>query len=92
MAKKNFSQGIDAILGLGNHKSSSQSKSVDAQQDLIRTTFRMEPDLMEQIKALAYWERLTTTQVISKALKQFLDSQEKKVLEEAIHQYKSSIK
>jgi hypothetical protein len=91
MGKKSFAKGIDAFLGVDeNENSTSEDNSNENLKDkeLVRTTFRIDPELIMQLKALAYWERQTTTNLISKALKQFVGSFEQEHLSVAINKYK----
>lgn len=79
MAKKSF-KGIEAILN-GNPEKKAVPKDNNG---IIRTTFRLREDLIEQIKAIAYWERSTTTAIITDALQQFIASKGKNQLKEAL--------
>lgn len=88
MARKNFSKGIEAILG--GEKKINKNKISSKSKNLIRTTFRLNEDVMKQIKALAYWERQTTTTIISQALQQFLASKNSDYLKEAIENFREN--
>ena len=51
--------------------------SKDTKDREIRATFILNEKLLEQIKAIAYWDRLLIKDVVSTALKQEVDKYEK---------------
>lgn len=83
MKKKNISRGIDSIFF--PEKVPVQKKS---KKESFRTTFRIDPDLMEQVKAIAYWERKTTTAVISKALQEYVNDKDVNLVKQAVENYR----
>lgn len=85
-SKKKVSQGIDAFFP---QSLTVNIKNENKKKEICRTTFRLESDLIENLKALAYWERETTTTLITKALQQFLDNQDTTKLQEALYHYKN---
>lgn len=93
MAKKNFSKGIESILGSGqydddgeNLKSKKNLSDVDFLEKKV--TFIMNIDQLEKIKALAYWERNKNKEILKEALNFFFSNNEDR-LNEAMSNYKS---
>lgn len=88
MAKKSFKQGIDAIFSSStDDKEEKQSNESNFRQEQIRTSFILEKALFEKIKAVAFWERITITKLIKKSIHEYLDRQDEKEIEKAIHIY-----
>ena len=52
------------------------------------TTFRIRVDVLEKIKALAYWDREKIQDVLDKALNEYLDKVPAKEMEKALKAYK----
>jgi len=52
------------------------------------TTFRIKIDVLEKIKALAYWEREKIQDVLDKALTEYLDKIPEKEMNKAVKAYK----
>jgi predicted DNA-binding protein len=95
MNKKSFAKGIDAFLGVDKNNTSTPKedslKENIKEKQLIRTTLRIDPELITKLKALAYWNRQTATDLISKALNQFVESFEHEHLSLALNKYKESL-
>jgi hypothetical protein len=89
--RKNFAKGIEAFLGEQdrlNEKPTIQKltrKNVET-----RTTFILEVELLELIKALAYWERKSLKQIVKSALKDYLDSKGGEYIKNALNNYRSN--
>ena len=97
MAKKTFSKGIDAIFGDSydqekvqrnrrNHEieeDESTEKGIEA-----RTTLVLEEDLMEKLKAMAFWERLKFKDVMKNAITLYLSSKGEKSIDEALNNFR----
>jgi len=52
------------------------------------TTFRIKVEVLEKIKALAYWDREKIQDVLDKALNEYLDKVPAKEMEKALKAYK----
>jgi hypothetical protein len=83
MVKKNFGQGIDAIL---NNPKTNQKKKEKSK--LVRTTLLISKELLEQIRAIAYWERTTLKHFIEKSFNNSLSQVDKRTMDEALQEYK----
>lgn len=81
MSKKNFSGGINSLLG-DNKKTSTKKNSKSSKEGTkdneTRATFIVKEDSLEKLKALAYWERKLIKDVVDEALRDYLDKYEKK--------------
>lgn len=88
MSKKDFKGGFKDLLGdnkpkVGRPKDLSKRKPEKSSQEgtknnETRATFIVNEDLLEKVKALAYWEREQIKQTIDKALQGYVDKYEKK--------------
>lgn len=89
MSKKNFSGGLDSLLGdqpdkakRGRPKTNFKEVSKASEEGTIegetRATFIVNKERLEKLKALAYWERLSIKAVINAALQEYIDKHEKK--------------
>lgn len=88
MSKKDFKGGFTDLLGdnkpkVGRPKDLSKRKPEKSSQegtknDETRATFIVREDLLEKVKALAYWEREQIKQTIDKALQGYVDKYENK--------------
>lgn len=100
MAKKNFGQGIDAILG-GKPLKEVNQKEKDSQLDTsdnvltsqeipeetIKICMNVEKSLLNQFKAIAYWERVNQRQLIESMIKEYSSTKGKDYMEAAIANY-----
>jgi len=91
MSKKDFKQDFTNLLGdnspdkkkVGRPKDLSKRKPVKTSQegtknDETRATFIIKEELLDKVKALAYWEREQIKETINKALQGFINSYESK--------------
>jgi len=90
MSKKDFKDGFSDLLGnnrpvkkVGRPKDPSKRKPEKTSQegtknDETRATFIVKEDLLEKIKALAYWEREQIKETINQALRGHVASYESK--------------
>ncbi|MDX2189803.1 MAG: hypothetical protein SFY32_08055 [Bacteroidota bacterium] len=78
MSKKTFKGGLDSLLQTtsSNQKAtttSTISTTLDINKpDETRATFIVREDYLDQIKAVAYWERLLVKDVVNNALADYL--------------------
>lgn len=89
MSKKTFTGGLSSLLGdqpekpkvgrpVTQFKEITKSSQVGTKEGEIRATFILEETLVEQLKAIAYWDRLLIKDVVTEALKQAVIKYEKK--------------
>lgn len=85
MAKKNFKQGIDVLLGDSTQDvDSNQSTKAIAGSGLEKeikgkdtlTTLLVDPELMQKIKWIAYWERVKIKNVVNASFKAYITQYE----------------
>lgn len=103
MPAKNFKGGMDSLLGgtlkeeeaptkrgrpRTNFKEITKTSQLGTKANETRATFIVSEDQLETIKALAYWDRLSIKQVVSKAIEAYITSK-KRELPKAVEAYKN---
>jgi len=88
MSKKNFTGGLNSLLGdnekpkRGRPKTSTREITKSSQEGTkekeTRATFIVNEDLLEKLKAIAYWDRKLIKEVVDTALQDRVDKYEKK--------------
>lgn len=89
MTKKNFTGGLNSLLGdrpdkpkRGRPKTSTREITKSSQEGTkekeTRATFIVNEDLLEKLKAVAYWERKLIKEIVDTALQDAIDKYEKK--------------
>ena len=87
MSKKNFSGGLDSLLGdskakPGRPKTSTRKIEKTSQEGTkvneTRATFIVNEDSLEKLKAIAYWDRKLIKEVVDEAIQEYIDKHEKK--------------
>lgn len=90
MSKKTFKGGLDSLLGenkedkpkVGRPKTQfkeiTKSSQEGTKENETRATFILNEDLLDKVKALAYWERKLIKDVINEALLDAVTKYEKK--------------
>ncbi len=80
MSKKDFTGGINSLLG-----ATSKEKNIEitwekqaSQEPEFRATYIINRSLHEKLKAIAYWDRITLTEVANTALREFIARYERK--------------
>jgi len=78
MAKNKFDSGLDTVLG--NIKPSAQNKTPKAtvKENNIRATFVINEDLLKKLKGMAYWDRVSISETLSKSIESTIKAYEKK--------------
>lgn len=69
-----------------------ENSTIDQTEPLkltTKTTLRLEDELLDTVRALAYWERKSMTEVISDALRTYFKSVGEERIETAINAHKS---
>lgn len=88
MSKKNFSGGLNSLLGeqpekpkkgrpVTQTKEVTKSSQEGTKENEVRATFIVREDLLEKLKAIAYWDRLLIKEVVNTALQEAVDKYEK---------------
>ena len=92
MAKKNFSGGLESLLGNTNQaeaapavaepkaakKEITKTSQIGTKEKETRATFIVNEDLLEKMKSLAYWDRVLIKDIINQALEEHIARYEKK--------------
>lgn len=78
MAKKNFTGGLDSLLGDSNKKETKKEQKVKPKERKdIRATFIIDEEINEKLKAIAFFERENIKVCLDKAVRNFIKSYEK---------------
>jgi len=88
MSKKNFTGGLNSLLGdndkpkRGRPKTSTREITKSSQEGTkdkeTRATFIVNEELLEKLKAIAYWDRKLIKEVVDTALQEAVAKYEKK--------------
>ena len=89
MSKKNFTGGLNSLLGDQTEtvkrgrpqtvfKEITKSSQEGTKENETRATFIVNEELLDKLKAIAYWERKLIKEVINSALQEAVDRHEKK--------------
>ena len=92
MSKKNFTGGLSSLLGenkedkatpkVGRPKTQfkeiTKTSQEGTKENETRATFIVNEELLDKLKAIAYWDRVLIKEVINKALQEAVDKHEKK--------------
>lgn len=92
MSKKNFSGGVSSLLGetatqiekKGPGRPVTQLKEITktsqegTKEGETRATFIVKEELLDKVKAIAYWDRILFKDVINSALEDAINKHEKK--------------
>lgn len=89
MSKKNFTGGLNSLLGdqpetpkrgrpVTQTKEITKSSQEGTKENETRATFIINEDLLEKLKAIAYWDRSLIKEVINTALQDVVAKYEKK--------------
>ena len=89
MSKKNFKGGLDSLLGeskeqpkkAGRPKTQNKVITKSSQEGTkvneTRATFIVKEELLDKLKAIAYWDRSLIKEVVNTALEEYLEAYEK---------------
>jgi hypothetical protein len=92
MAKKSFSGGLNSLLGdtkapeqvqamvetKASKKEITKTSQIGTKENETRATFIVNEELLEKMKALAYWDRVLIKDIINQALEEHITRYEKK--------------
>jgi hypothetical protein len=89
MSKKNFTGGLNSLLGdqpeklkrgrpVTQTKEITKSSQEGTKENETRATFIINEELLEKLKAIAYWDRVLIKDVVNTALQEAVVEYEKK--------------
>lgn len=92
MVKKNFSGGLNSLLGEPRQaeaapeqaepkaakKEITKTSQIGTKEKETRATFIVNEDLLEKMKALAYWDRVLIKDIVNTAFEEHIARYEKK--------------
>lgn len=89
MSKKNFTGGLNSLLGdqpekpkrgrpVTQTKEITKSSQEGTKENETRATFIINEELLEKLKAIAYWDRVLIKDVVNTALQEIVAKYEKK--------------
>ncbi len=89
MSKKNFTGGLNSLLGdqpdkpkrgrpVTQTKEVTKSSQEGTKENETRATFIVNEELLDKLKAIAYWDRVLIKDVVNTALQEAIDKYEKK--------------
>lgn len=89
MSKKDFTGGLESLLGeraekpkrgrpVTQTKLITKSSQEGTKENEVRATFIVNEDLLEKLKAIAYWDRKLIKEVVDVSLQDAIDKYEKK--------------
>jgi hypothetical protein len=89
MSKKNFKGGLNSLLGdqpekpkrgrpVTQFKEITKSSQEGTKENETRATFIINEELLEKLKAIAYWDRSLIKDVVNTALQDAINKYEKK--------------
>ena len=89
MAKKSFSGGLNSLLGdtkstevaaepKAEKKEITKTSQIGTKEKETRATFIVQEDLLEKMKAVAYWDRTLIKDIVNNAFEDYLSRYEKK--------------
>jgi len=89
MSKKNFTGGLSSLLGdqpekpkrgrpVTQTKEITKSSQEGTKEKETRATFIINEDLLDKLKAIAYWDRVLIKDVVNTALQETVAKYEKK--------------
>ena len=89
MSKKNFTGGLSSLLGdqpekpkkgrpVTQTKEITKSSQEGTKENETRATFIVNEELLEKLKAIAYWDRMLIKEVINEALQEAVAKYEKR--------------
>jgi len=89
MSKKNFTGGLNSLLGdqpekpkrgrpVTQTKEITKSSQEGTKENETRATFIINEELLDKLKAIAYWDRVLIKDVVNTALHEAIDKREKK--------------
>ena len=98
MSKKNFSGGLDSLLGEAKRmqdKPTPKRRPLNSSQEGLkgtetRATFILKEEYIEVIKAKAYWERINIKDIVNDIFEAYVNGLDPKDTERALKEYQKS--
>lgn len=89
MSKKNFTGGLNSLLGdqpekpkrgrpVTQTKEITKSSQEGTKENETRATFIINEELLDKLKAIAYWDRLLVKDVLNTAIQEYIDKKKPK--------------
>jgi tyrosyl-tRNA synthetase len=89
MSKKSFTGGLSSLLGdqpdkpkrgrpVTQTKEITKSSQEGTKENETRATFIVNEELLDKLKAIAYWDRVLIKEVVNTALQEAIEKREKK--------------
>ena len=92
MVKKSFSGGLNSLLGdtkpveqapevaepKATKKEITKTSQIGTKEKETRATFIVSEDLLEKLKAVAYWDRVLIKDIVNNAFEDYISRYEKK--------------
>lgn len=85
MSKKNFTGGLNSLLGEDRpkrgrpiNKEITKTSQIGTKPNETRATFLVNEELLDKVKAIAYWDRLLMKEILDIALQDIVSKYEKK--------------
>lgn len=93
MARKNFAEGIDAILGGRSTQVKPKKESIQIEKKIIKalevkTSVNMDADILEKLRALVFWERSTLKIELENAIELYLNSKGSQTIDQALEHFR----
>jgi len=93
MVRKNFAEGIEAVLGGG--KTQVKPKNISLKNEKkeekiaeVKTSINMDPILLEKLRALVFWERSTLKIELEEAIELYIRAKGKDTLDQALKHFR----
>ena len=89
MSKKNFTGGLSSLLGeqpekvkrgrpVTQTKEITKSSQEGTKENKTRATFIVNEELLDKLKAVAYWDRMLVKDVLNTAIQEYIDKKKPK--------------
>lgn len=87
MLKERFDQGISIMI----KKEITKTSQLGTKQGETRATFIVSEELLEEIKSVAYWDRVTIKDIVCNALREFLEKKRSIINNDELNKFSKSI-
>ena len=93
MARKNFAEGIEAVLGGRRPQTTIKQQPIQTGKKPVKplevkTSINMDADLLEKLRALVFWERSTLKIELENAIELYIHSKGDKALDQALEHFR----
>lgn len=97
MTKKSFRQGVDVFFPKDEKNSAEEFENNEKKNDLSKnqkknrttkaSTYKMDTEQLNLLKAIAFWKRQTATSILHEAIEMYFSSLDEKVISMAVKEY-----